>query len=117
MIVFLVIVETLLAVAAQLLLRHGAMNLRDGLSFALVLEPFRNSSIFAGLVLHGVSFFLYIYILSKLQLNVFYPIATGATIVMIAILSTLLLDEALTAMQMIGIVTIVVGIFLVFLTH
>lgn len=117
MIVFLVIIETLLAVAAQLLLRHGAMNLRGGLSFALVIEPFRNLSVFSGLVLHGISFFLYIYILSKLQLNVFYPIATGATIVMIAILSTLLLEEALTAMQMVGIVTIVVGIFLVFLTH
>ena len=117
MIVFLIILETLVAVSAQLLLRHGAMNLGAGLSVALVLEPFRNLSIFSGMVLHGVGFFLYIYILSKLPLNVFYPIATGATIVLIAVLSTLMLKETLTAMQIVGIAIIVLGIFLVFLTH
>ena len=117
MIIFLIVLETLVAVTAQLLLRHGAMNLRAGLSIALVLEPFRNFSIFSGMVLHGVSFFLYIYILSKLQLNVFYPIATGATIVLIAVLSTLLLRETLTAMQVVGIFSIVLGIVLVFLTY
>jgi multidrug transporter EmrE-like cation transporter len=117
MIIALIVIEACIAAGAQLLLRHGAMNLQtDTLGLSIVLEPIRNLSILAGLILHAFGFFLYVYILSKLQLNVFYPIATGATIVLVAALSVALLRESLTFSQVAGIGTIVVGIFLVFQT-
>jgi multidrug transporter EmrE-like cation transporter len=113
--ILLIVIETCLAVAAQLLLRHGAMRLQgQALAADFLLEPLRNFPIFAGLVLHGASFYLYIYILSRIRLNVLYPVATGASLVLITIFSVILLKEAISLPQAIGIVTIMVGIALVF---
>jgi multidrug transporter EmrE-like cation transporter len=117
MIVVLMVIEILLATFAQLLLRQGAMKLgHDELTFAIALEPFRNVFILAGLVLHALSFFLYVFILSKLQLNVLYPIATGATIVLVAGFSVFFFRESLTISQGVGMLAILVGIVLVYLT-
>ncbi|MDG2305751.1 MAG: hypothetical protein P8R42_14130 [Candidatus Binatia bacterium] len=116
MIYGLLVIEMCLAVAAQLVLRHGAKMLSETeLSFGILLEPFRNPYIFSGLALHGVSFFLYVFILSRLRLNIVYPVSTGATIVLISILSVFLLSEPLNGLQVLGILTIIVGIGLVFI--
>jgi multidrug transporter EmrE-like cation transporter len=115
LIIVLIVIETILAVSAQLLLRHGAMRLQgQALTLEFLFEPLRNFPILAGLVLHGMSFYLYIYILSRLRLNILYPVATGASLVLITILSVVLLKEAISLPQAIGIVTIMVGIVLVF---
>lgn len=115
MIYVLLVVEMCLAVAAQLVLRHGARMLENQeLGLGIVLEPVRNPWIFSGLALHGVSFFLYVFILSRLRLNIVYPVSTGATIVMISVLSVFLLSEPLNSIQAVGILTIIVGIALVF---
>jgi len=117
MIPFLLLLENVLAVSAQLSLRHGAMRFaNEPLAPAIVLEPFRNPYILAGLLLHGLSFFLYIFILSRLRLNVLYPVATGLSIVLITILSVVLLGERLSASQGMGIAAIAGGIALVFTT-
>ena len=117
MIVVLMVIEILLATSAQLLLRQGAMKLgHDELTFAIALEPFRNVFVLAGLMLHALSFFLYVFILSKLQLNVLYPIATGATIVLVTGFSAFFFRESLTISQGAGMLAILVGIMLVYLT-
>ena len=117
MIALLIVVENVLAVAAQLSLRRGASTFAESpLAASILLEPFRNPYIFAGLVLQGLSFYVYIFILSKLRLNVLYPIATGLTIVLITVLSVVLLGERLTVSQSIGILAIAGGIGLVFAT-
>ena len=116
MMIFLVVLEMMIAACAQLLLRYGAMRLADrSLDLSIVLEPFRNVYIFSGLSLHGLSFFLYIYILSKLNLNIVYPIATGGSIVVISLLAALFLKERMNALQAVGVVTIIAGIMLVLL--
>lgn len=115
MIAVLLLVENVLAVAAQLSLRRGAQSLeRASLTASILLVPFTNPFVFGGLVLHGLSFFLYIFILSKVRLNVLYPVATGLSIVLITVLSVALLGERLTAGQALGIAAIVGGIGLVF---
>jgi len=114
--IFLVVLEMMIAACAQLLLRYGAMRLEDrSLDLSIVLEPFRNVYIFSGLSLHGLSFFLYIYILSKLNLNIVYPIATGGSIVVISLLAAFFLKERMNALQAVGVVTIIAGIMLVLL--
>ena len=116
MIIALILVETLLAVSAQLLLRHGAMRLEvHSLTPAIVIEAIKNLPIMAGLALHGISFFLYVYILTKLQLNIFYPVATGASLVLITVFSVFLLKESLNVAQVCGIFIIMGGIVLVFI--
>jgi len=117
MIPVLILVENVLAVAAQLSLRRGAAAFADApLSPAILLAPITNPYILSGLVLHGLSFFLYIFVLSRLRLNVLYPVATGLSIVLITILSVVLLDERLSAPQVAGIVAIAGGIAVVFTT-
>lgn len=116
MIYALLVIEMCLAVAAQLVLRHGAQMLGDQeLGLGIILEPFRNPWIFSGLALHGVSFFLYVFILSRLRLNIVYPVSTGGTIVLISVLSVFLLSEPLNGIQAVGILTIIAGICLVFI--
>src|SRR6266404_1525053 len=102
MIPLLILLENALAVAAQLSLRRGAARFADQ-ALSILLEPVRNPFILSGLLLHGMSFFLYIFILSKLRLNVLYPVATGLSIVLITILSVVLLGERLSAAQGVGI--------------
>src|SRR6058998_1343023 len=112
MIPLLILLENILAVAAQLSLRHGAARFADQpLAPSILLEPVRNPYILCGLLLHGMSFFL-----SRLRLNVLYPVATGLSIVLITILSVVLLGERLSAAQGVGIAAIAGGIALVFTT-
>jgi multidrug transporter EmrE-like cation transporter len=115
MIAFLILLENILAVSAQLALRRGAQRFADApLGPSILLEPLRNPYIMSGLLLHGLSFFLYIFVLSKLRLNVLYPVATGLSIVLITVVSVVLLGERLTAAQAAGIAAITSGIALVF---
>lgn len=115
MIVNLIIIETVLVVVAQLMLRHGAIKLdMPTLGIGIVAEAVQNVWIMSGLALHGISFFLYVFILSKLKLSVFYPIATGASLVLITLFSVIILKEKLAAVQVVGITIIMVGMVLVF---
>ncbi len=68
-----------------------------------------------GLALHGMSFFSYVSVLSRLRLSVVSPVFTGATIVLISAPSVLLLAESLNTLQTVGTLTSLVGIGLVFL--
>lgn len=116
MIYLLLILDIFLTVSAQLSLRAGAIKLGgSGLSLSIVLEPLKNAFLFLGLVLYGVSFFLYVFILSKLQLNVVYPVATGAILIFITLASYLFFKETLNTVQAVGIGAILIGIFLVLL--
>lgn len=111
----LLVFDIFLTVSAQLSLRVAAHRLHEGLSFALLLEPLKNSFLFLGMILYAVSFFLYVFILSKLQLNVVYPVATGTILICITLASYWLFKETLTALQVGGIGFILIGIVLVLL--
>lgn len=112
----LLLLDIVLTVAAQLVLRIGAQRLAgQGLSLSLIFEPLKNSFLLLGIVLYAISFFLYVFILSKLQLNVVYPVATGTILILITLTSYFFFRETLGALQMLGITAILVGIFLVLL--
>src|SRR3989338_1348563 len=113
MIYWLLLLDIFLTVSAQLVLRTGAHRLSSGLSLSIVLEPLKNIFLFTGLLLYAVSFFLYVFVLSRLQLHVVYPIAAGTTLVLITLASYLLLKETITIIQIIGIAAILIGVILV----
>ena len=115
MIYLLLLLDIILTVSAQLALRVGAKNLQSGLSFALLFEPFKNMFLLGGMAIFAVSFFLYVFILSKLQLNIAYPVATGIILVLITLISHFFLKETLTALQAAGILAILIGVVLVLL--
>ncbi len=113
MIYLLLILEVCVAVTAQLLLRVGSRRLTGDFSLSLIPEMIRNWYLLAGMALFGVSFFLYVFILSRLQLHLVYPFAVGAGLVLITTLSYFFLNEAITSRQIAGIGAIAAGIFLV----
>ena len=116
MLIQLIVIETILVVVAQLLLRHGAMQLQtETLGVSVVIEMVKSIWIMGGLALHGASFVLYVFILTKLRLNIFYPVATGASLLLISVLSVWLLKEKITGVQIAGLVIMMVGMTMVYM--
>ncbi len=112
----LLLLDVVLTVSAQLALRAGALRLAtQGFSLNIVFEPLKNIFLLLGVGLYAVSFFLYIFILSRLQLNIVYPVATGAVLVIIAVTSHFWLNESITVSHIVGIVAILIGIVFILL--
>lgn len=116
MIYGLLFVDIVLTVLAQLTLRAGALRLASlGFGIPLIRALFRNIYLLFGLFLYGISFFLYVFLLSKLQLSIVYPIATGTILAVITIAAHFIFNESLGPFQVVGIVCIFLGIVLVLL--
>mgnify|MGYP001561661063 FL=1 len=100
-----------------MLLKRGALTLSEiaksprGI-IDLGLSMLKNLNIFGSLVMFGIAFFLWTWVLSKMQLNVVYPIAVAVQLILLAVGSWLLLKETLSVAQIAGILIIIFGIFL-----
>ena len=114
---FIIIVPIIFASAAQLLLKRGllsfgSLNFSLANLFDLVFRVLQNGYLLGGAALYGASFFLYLFALSRFQLNVVYPTFVSAGIVIISLSSWFFLKEALSWPQILGIISIIFGIFL-----
>ncbi len=78
----------------------------------LVPKILQNVWLMGGMILFGISFLLWIILLSKIPLHIAYPILISINFSMIAAASWLLFHEQLSFFQIAGIVTIVMGIYL-----
>ncbi|MFH1894761.1 MAG: EamA family transporter [Patescibacteria group bacterium] len=107
----------LATVSAQLLLKKGMMEIGQ-LNFSptnllnLIGQIFHNIYLLSGLASFGLSFFSWLFILSKLQLNIAYPIITSLNFCLIIFGSWFLFKEQISFYQILGIGFIVLGIFL-----
>jgi drug/metabolite transporter (DMT)-like permease len=114
---FLIAIDIFALAAAQLMLKKGALLLGT-MDFSLVnlwgliLAIFKNFYIFGGLFLMGIGFFTWLFILSRVNLSLIYPISASLTLVMIIAGSLLFFKESLDLSQIIGIAAIIFGIFL-----
>jgi multidrug transporter EmrE-like cation transporter len=77
-------------------------------TFRVVFQPF----ILGGLMCYGVSMALWIVVLSRVPVGVAYPMLSIGYIVN-AIAGYLLFHEVLNTTQMVGIATIIMGVFLI----
>ena len=112
----LLMLDIVFTVCAQLLLRTGAKRMAgEELSIGIVFEPLKNGFLLMGIMLYGVSFFLYIFLLSRLQLNIVYPIAIGVGLVLITAFSYFFLKEAISMLHIAGIIAILFGVILILL--
>jgi len=115
--IYLIIIQVLLASIAQIFFKKGVSGLGD-VSFSLsgfwhlVIKIFQNGWLIIGIFLFGVSFLIYLVALSRFQLNIIYPIFVSAGIILIAIFSWFLFKESLSLVQIAGIVIVIFGIFL-----
>ncbi len=113
------LVSIITASIAQIFLKKGVLNLTDlDLSFSglskLFFSIFQNKWLFLGASLFVFSFVFYLFVLSKLQLNLAYPVMVSAGIVLVAIGSWVFFQEQVSQWQVLGIFLIIFGIFLLF---
>lgn len=100
--------------ASQLLFKKG-VSLLGHLDFSLAnvlwLIPriFQNGYLLTGLFFYGISFILWLFVLSKLNISLVYPM-TSLNFVLILVFSWLFLGERITMLQLLGIGLIVTGI-------
>lgn len=105
------------AVFAQLLLKKGVLKLGvldfsiQGL-LGLIPRILQNVWLLGGLFLLGVAFLLWLFVISKIKLNVAYPVVASLTIGLISLFSWLLFKEHLGLIQILGIALIIFGILL-----
>lgn len=117
--VILFIVLVGLTVSGQFLLKKGMTEIGEvefSLKnlFWLALQVVQNIYIVTGLVLFGLGFLLWLMLLSRARLSIFYPMATGFNFVLIALASWLFLKEAISVPQLFGMGLIIAGVFLLF---
>lgn len=114
----LILIAVLTNVGAHLFLKKG-VSIFTGtqisfISFiSLIPKIFQNIWLILGLSLFAISFLLYLLVLSKVQLNIIYPILVGSGIILITLTSWSFFDEYLSPTQIIGISIIILGIFLI----
>lgn len=113
----LLLISIFTAAAAQFCFKRGVLVLGElefsvVKMFGLIPRILQNGWLAGGLVLFGASFLVWLFALSKFPLNIAYPIVVAVQIVILAIVGMLFLKEALSLWQMLGIVLIIIGIFL-----
>lgn len=116
--IFILIVMTdVMESVAQLFLKKGlnAVGMAS-LGFANVVEFFVKSSstpfIWLGLAVHAANFFLWITVLSRIDLSVAFPVGSTSYI-FVPILAMLFLGETINPVRWLGIILIIAGIHFV----
>ncbi len=118
LLIFLITINIFSSVIAQLMLKKGMMVFGAAdFSLAglwnLILAVFKNFYILGGLFLLGMTFTVWLFIISKINLNIVYPITTSLTIVLVATASYFLFRESVGLLHIAGIAVVIFGIFLI----
>jgi len=106
-----------LTVTAHLLLKKG-ITLIGKLDFSLVnfigliFQILQNTYLFLGLFFFAIAFLFWLFALSKIQLNIMYPISVGLNFFLITVASWFLFKEYISFHQILGIIIIFFGVFL-----
>ena len=95
-----------------ILLKLGSIN-EPLISFASnVLKLNANFYSIAGIILYGLSFVLYTYLISKFDLGFIIPVTTALVYFLIFIASFLIFKETFTIMKIVAISMIIFGVIL-----
>ena len=111
--IVLLVVYVLFAVGGSTLIKYGGIAKIS----TLFIIPFVNTMVtwvsLLGIVCYGVSFIVYIILLSKFDLSVLSPVTIGFVYVLLMVTSVLVFHEQFTIMKIIGCVLVLVGVMLV----
>jgi len=66
----------------------------------------------SGVVLYGISFLLYMYLISKFDLGYIIPLTTALVYILIFVASFLIFKEAFSTIKIIAIILIIIGVAL-----
>jgi multidrug transporter EmrE-like cation transporter len=99
---------TAMSVTGLILLKIASPALGRGLAGQVGWMPLLQLGV--GALLYVGAFAIWLVILSRVELSIAYPVAVGLTLVFLSIASTLVLNEAIGAVRLLGIALIFVGI-------
>lgn len=112
---YLLAIAILLAAGGQILMKLGVMRLGPleipGNIVSMATRMILNPGILAGLFVYGVSAFLWVIVLSKVELSYAYPMIAGGYVV-VALLSWIIFHDQITPMRIAALVIIVMGVIL-----
>jgi len=113
------LMSTLLLIAYVLATSFGLVLIKlgtvSGLPIEIVAGSLKfniNPSIVAGIVLYGLSFVLYIYLISKFELGFIIPLTTALVYSLIFIASFFIFHEVFTIMKIAAISMIILGVII-----
>jgi multidrug transporter EmrE-like cation transporter len=120
----LILVSVTLAAVAQLTLKHGINQVTHQGSQPLVLtDPagtftriISNGPVWLGLVIFGLSAFVWLIVLSRASLSFAYPFAS-LTYVIILLFDRFVLDQSIPGIRYLGVAFIIAGIILISRTN
>lgn len=114
MTILLLICAIILNATANILMKLGAQRM-GGLSLNIEgLKNFlTNPIIWAGVTSFGLTLVLYTYVLSKMKLSVAYPLMTSLGFLIVVSFSVLYLKEAVHWPQVVGLLLVIGGLYLI----
>jgi len=114
--IILILVSVFLGAIGQVLVKYGASSLE--LNFAgkylitSIISILKNAPVMCGIISYGVSFLLWIKVLSKVELSYAYPMVSIGYI-LIMFFSYFLFKENISIIRILGVILIVAGVVLV----
>lgn len=112
MIYFLLLINILLLVLGQTLWKIGLSGIEFKLDPVSLVKMFLNPYIGGGLIIYGVATVVWLYILSKSDLSLVYPLQS-LSYVFAAIIAVLIFKESIPLTRWAGIGLIMVGAYFV----
>ncbi len=107
---------SLITVVSQTLFKHttSIVTVPAGASFIQKLTAyFLTPTFLVALVLYGLAFVIWIWLLSKDSLSILYPLGLSLNVIFALVSASLFLGETITVHQIVGIGIIILGIFVV----
>jgi len=98
----------------QLFIKIGSYDLKTATSLWDILTNF---TLMGGIVLFGMSFLTWIYILTKSNLSYAFPFAVGLGYVAVIMLAVFVLKEVPNTLQIAGMVLVGIGVMLMSMQH
>jgi len=102
-------IYAIMSATGLFLIKTGADSTRFAIQNGLIDAQF-SPRLLLGFVLYVASFLLSIYLMSRLKLSLFYPIATGAILIFTSLFGYFFLQEQVGIPQMLGMALILAGI-------
>lgn len=115
--ILILLIPIIAASVAQIFFKKGLLVL-GRLDFslanflALIPKILQNIWLISGMILFAASFLFYLFSLSKFQLNIIYPIFVSAGIIIVSLASWFFFKETFSWPHIIGIISIIFGIFI-----
>jgi len=118
--IILITIVALLTVSSQIFFKkglktNGELRLNNFYDFGMnAIKLLQNKFIIIGIFIAVISAFLWLAIISKLDLTIAFPVSSGIFFILLFLTSWVFIGESITLIKIIGVAIIILGIYLIF---